>query len=564
LRRWLPAVWLLLLVLLAVFGVGNATAHAVLLRTIPPPRQSLPQPPPQVVLLFSEPIDPVFSSVHVADATDRTVDSGDSHVDENNDHQLVVSLPPSLPNGVYTVNWRSLSTIDVHPDQGQYPVYIGVAVPAAAALTPLETAENTATPATTFGRWWFYLAASLFGGVLALWKLVLSQVFASEPAAVRSAARTRSERAVLIGGLLLILGTLFTAVAQAAAAADVPLTSALGQPLADLLLRGRFASIWWPRLGLEVASLALIAFGGLDGLAADCALATLPAVLLTSSLTSHGAALPGSAGAGIIVDWLHILGATAWVGGLVGLLLVLRIAQRSSNGKLLPTLVLRFGRLALLAVVLVVLSGSIQAAIELGSWSGLVESAYGRLILLKIGLLVVMLVVAATNDFRGRRATDESSAVGRRLSRGARVELALGVVVLAVAAILSGTPPNRAAVPGPNTAQTEPNQYVRRRTGSETHGNLDSQQASTLGTSKRNSSGTREVSPTAPSPPAPGSQSPLGQRSRERPQQSEEARGVGLAGAAGIVAGAEAAAAGEAVVALGRAAAASRWVRSAT
>jgi len=94
----------------------------------------------------------------------------------------------------------------------------------------------------------------------------------------------------------------------------VPLTAALGQPLSDLLLRGRFAAIWWPRIGLEVASLLLVAFGGLDGLAAECALATLPGVLLTSALTSHGAALQAIAGVGIASDWLHIVGATVWVG----------------------------------------------------------------------------------------------------------------------------------------------------------------------------------------------------------------------------------------------------------
>ena len=31
------------------------------------------------------------------------------------------------------------------------------------------------------------------------------------------------------------------------------IANALGKPLSDLLLRGRFASIWWPRIGLEVA-----------------------------------------------------------------------------------------------------------------------------------------------------------------------------------------------------------------------------------------------------------------------------------------------------------------------
>src|SRR5262249_47146438 len=149
-----------------------------------------------------------------------------------------------------------------------------------------------------------YVAASLFGGVLAAWKVIFAPLL-QDP--VRAAVQRRTFRLILGGGVLLVIGTLFSALAQAAAAADVPLTDAAGQPLADLLLRGRYAAIWWPRVGLEIASLALVALGGIDGLASECALATLPAVLLTSALTSHGAALPGRAAPGIVVDWLHIV-----------------------------------------------------------------------------------------------------------------------------------------------------------------------------------------------------------------------------------------------------------------
>src|SRR5207244_1894688 len=204
----------------------------------------------------------------------------------------------------------------------------------------------------------------------------------------RAAARRRAYQLIVFGGVLLVLGTLFTAVAQAAAAAGVPLNEAIGRPLSDLLLRGRFASIWWPRLGLEVASLLLVAIGGLEGMAAESALATLPAVLLTSSLTSHGAALPGAAVAGIAVDWLHIVGATAWVGGLLSLVAVGPViwsSARSSADDLVPRMVARFSRFALVSSGVVVLSGIAQASTEVGSWTGLVDSTYGELVLVKVG-----------------------------------------------------------------------------------------------------------------------------------------------------------------------------------
>jgi copper transport protein len=210
--------------------------------------------------------------------------------------------------------------------------------------------------------------------------------------------------------------------------------------LADLLLRGRFASIWWPRLGLEVVGLLLVAFGGLEGMAAESALATLPAVLLTSSLTSHGAALPSGPAAGIAVDWLHIVGATAWVGGLVSLVVLLPIISRAeqSGTATLPRLIARFGRFALAASAIVVLSGVLQASIEVGSWSGLLDTAYGELVLIKVGLLVAMLGLAVFNDRRGR---------GAHLGGGGvRAELVLGFLALATAALLTGTPPTRGSL----------------------------------------------------------------------------------------------------------------------
>lgn len=420
------------------------SAHAVLVRVTPSASQTLARAPESVQLLFSEPIDPNFSSVRVLDAAGQAVDNADGHVDPNNDRLLVASLRPDLPNGVYTVAWRNLSSIDVHPDEGRYRLFVGVPVVAqAAALSPAS--QLSASPETTLGRWWFYVAASLFGGVLAAWKFIVSPALGNDYAGLRATLRRRLSAAIIVGSILLILGTLFSALAQAAAAADVPLLEAAGKPLSDLLLRGRFAAIWWPRMGLEVASVLLILFGGIDGLASESALATLPAVLLTSALTSHGAALPQGVATGVVIDWLHIVGATAWVGGLVALLLALAgVRSADPSNAVLRRLIGRFGRFALVAALLVVLSGGLQGALEVGSWASLFGSLYGQLILIKIGLLAAMLVLAVFNEWRARSTASPAAPQSGAIRAGVRVEFALGVIVFAVAAMLSGTspPPN--------------------------------------------------------------------------------------------------------------------------
>jgi len=86
----------------------------------------------------------------------------------------------------------------------------------------------------------------------------------------------------------------------------------------------------------------------------------------------------------------------------------------------------------------------VQAVFEVGSWSALIDTAYGVLVMAKIALLGAMLGLAAFNTWQGGlHLASDSVKIGqmRQLPRGIRAELVLGVVVLAVAAVLTGTPP---------------------------------------------------------------------------------------------------------------------------
>ncbi len=401
-----------------------ALAHAILLRVDPPTGRTLSSAPSVVRLLFSEPIDAEFSRAQVLDETGKQVDQGDSRVD---DTQLTVSLQSGLANGVYIVNWRSLSTIDVHPEAGQYALFVGVPPTTTGTLSQ----RNESTPPTIVARWWLYVAASVFAGSLAAWKLVFGPVLDTDSSA-RSIALRRVHRVALVAGVLLLVGTLFAALAQAAAAAGVPMTSAFGNPLRDLLTRGRFAGIWWPRLGISIVAFVIVAWRGLDDAWSESAAAMLPAILLTNSLTSHGATLPVAV-VGVVLDWVHVLAAAVWVGGLANLAVVAPVLRRADSS-VLPAVVRRFTPLAIVSVLAILISGTVQAALEVGSWSALLETSYGQGVLVKVALLAAMLGLAALHQWRGGLLPFE---------RGVRLELALGLVVLAVAAVVAGTTPAR-------------------------------------------------------------------------------------------------------------------------
>jgi len=119
--RWIA----LAAILLFWLAPGTALAHANLDRADPLPGAQLDQPPRQLQLFFSEAVDGSFSRVQPLNAERESVDRGDSHVAPTDPRSLIVSLPDQLPNGVYTVAWRTLSAVDGHSVDGAYPLIVG-------------------------------------------------------------------------------------------------------------------------------------------------------------------------------------------------------------------------------------------------------------------------------------------------------------------------------------------------------------------------------------------------------------------------------------------------------
>jgi copper transport protein len=450
--RWIALAVILYLSLAPV----TAWAHANLDRADPPPAAQLDQPPPQLQLFFSEPVDASFSRVQLLNTQRDSVDRGDSHVAPNDPRSLIVSVPDRLPNGVYTVAWRTLSAVDGHTVDGAYPLIVGPmpaeGVPVAAGAT---SSQATFAPETAVGRWWFSIAASAVFGALLSWQIVFRPLFGRSNPAALPLASARARRLALASALILVVGTVYMAVAQASDAADLPMWGVFGQPLFDLLSRGRFAALWWTRLALASIALGVLAWRGVRRWPGQLALVATGLALLTSSLNSHGAALLSGAYLGVAVDWLHFMAVAAWIGGLLSLMYVLPVAVHGSQGsgdRVLSRAVARFSNLALAAVGVIALTGTFQAWLEVGSWEGLVQTAYGLSVTVKIGLLALMLAFGAFNllivrpgfaRMAANGSAAAASSLARRFSSAVRVEVALGLVVLLVAAILTGLSPAR-------------------------------------------------------------------------------------------------------------------------
>jgi copper resistance protein C len=106
------------------FSTGApAFAHAQLRSATPASGSTLATAPAEVVVNFSETLEPAFSSLVVSDANGKRVDKADTHLDQGDKTTMRVSLPP-LGQGAYIVHWRAV-TADTHRVDGSFTFRVG-------------------------------------------------------------------------------------------------------------------------------------------------------------------------------------------------------------------------------------------------------------------------------------------------------------------------------------------------------------------------------------------------------------------------------------------------------
>lgn len=175
-------------------------------------------------------------------------------------------------------------------------------------------------------------------------------------------------------------------------------------------------------------------------------LAALGALALAFSpaLSGHAAATPRLTGLAILTDGLHVIGAGGWLGSLlfvvvVGVPAALRL-EHSGRSAVVADLVNAFSPTALLFAGIAATTGVFAAWLHLGSVPALWETSYGRTLLVKLAILSVVVGTGVYNWLLVRPALGDDSGA-RRIRRSATAELAVGVLVLVVTAVLVATPP---------------------------------------------------------------------------------------------------------------------------
>ncbi|UZJ30385.1 copper resistance CopC/CopD family protein [Streptomyces endophytica] len=425
-------------------GAAPASAHAALTGSTPTQGSVVDQAPEQVALTFSEGVAMGGDSIRVLNPQGKRVDRGKlRNLCSGSTVKYGTGLPPGLGDGTYTVAWQAVSA-DSHPVSGAFTFSIGAPSKTTAPVAQQEAGGGLVGALYGIARALAYAGFVLLAGGAAF-------VVACRPAA----ARVRSVQRLVVQGWAVLTGTtvamllLRTPYTGSGDVSDVFDLGGLQQvlitkPGAALVSRllllaaaalfvavlfGAYARAQEPREPREAPETGAGADGGdhedrADGdgkddrgddrddtgrTAEDAPEDPAEAARRRKDLT-FGLGIGGViVAAGLATTWamaehastglqpaiampvdvLHLLAVATWLGGLAALVVSLYWGPPIER-----TAVRRFSRIAFGSVLVLVTTGLYQSWRQVGTWTALTGTAYGRLLLLKVGLVVVLVGIA--------------------------------------------------------------------------------------------------------------------------------------------------------------------------
>jgi copper transport protein len=400
---------------LLLLPAAPALAHASLSASQPAGGAAVEEAPEQVTLTFTEFPDLALSSVKVL-GSGGTFEDGAPRLAEADESTLVVDLK-DLPKGSYTVSWRTVSRVDGHSSAGAFA--FGVGEPPGAVSAGAEEQTSSKIPSAV-SRWVLYLGlVALLGGA---WMAIFAFGHSYRPVGRLSS----------LGFLLAVVGTIGLGVFQfreAGVGLGVFLGSSSGRALgfraAPLVLIGLafyvYRNNYRPRMMVA----------GAGALAA----------MLAHAAAGH-AAVPPNVVLKVGIQWVHFAAVGIWIGGLAALLLGLPASPEEDRTRSTR----RFSFVAGFAIFVVTATGVLRAVNEVGGWQPLFETTYGRLVVAKSVLIVGLGGLGALNRFRN---IPRAGTAPEGLQKAGRLEVAIAVITLALAGMLStSVPPVSVAAAG--------------------------------------------------------------------------------------------------------------------
>jgi methionine-rich copper-binding protein CopC/putative copper export protein len=428
----LAAIVALTIALFALTLPSSAAAHPALLQSAPSAGVISPDPVEEVEIVLSEPA--------VADGSKLTVRelAGDQLKTTplklvGADKTMIVKPAEALGEGTYEVDWSALGA-DGHLVSGKYAFGVagkdGQAPQGAQALASVGgkggrggEQQNLEGAVTVVARWMLIIAGSfLLGGFLLLERLL--RVFDGDRAkALRDRWRSLAPPVALL--LAFAVSELVIANATAGAGdgfdAGTLFSSPTGKGVVAQAVLAVLTLLAIPVLASrERARDSVLAIGGTG-------------ILIAQALTGHVQTLDDGVALAALLQVLHVLSASIWLGGLITLLLIALPGEKRPLS--LADAARSYAPIAAGALLVAVVTGVLAAFREVDDIYFLRWSSYGVVVIVKAALVLIAAAIGGFAFLRSRR-----SGAPERLMR---LELVAAVTVAVLAVVLSGLVPGR-------------------------------------------------------------------------------------------------------------------------
>lgn len=391
-----------------------ASAHAAIEKMTPAAGEKLAKGPERIELVFNEAIESKVGSLQVLDRRSNPVGSEEAVTSE--DARTLSLQLPSLDEGVYTVSYSVVSA-DGHPVSGSYVFIVGnppEAVDASNFNLHTQLGHEDHVASTQLGGREFilyairiaYYAALMLASGLLLWSAIAKKEN-------QSLGRIRRKWELPAARGLLVVVLLFVFIQATEMMKGYP-TSEYAKLFGETAVgRG-----WLLLVVLAAALFPVLKLG-------SAVRAIWAVVILGVESWSGHAVVYAPKFVSVLLDFIHLAGAALWAGGLVLLFAVWKF-DRKEAGRFAE----QFSRMALLSIAVMTVSGVAMTLIFLPSLDYLLYTPWGKMLIAKTAVVVLVLIVGALLRFRVRKGQLPPIAL-------LRVDLGLMALIIAIVGIFT-------------------------------------------------------------------------------------------------------------------------------
>ena len=424
--------------LILIIGIPSAYAHPFLIDSEPGQGQNTAVGTTQIITFYSEAIEIDFSELKVFDSNGNKIDNMDTAYYEG-ESSLVITTP-SLEDGVYTVTSKVLSKIDGHLVQAAIIFGVGETQVDLSLLEAQEESEITFLPE----------AAARFPGIIGQ-TVVLGSVISGIVIWGTQRKRFGKESRDLVNQAYRFKFAKLTGISLVAVFASNFIILAVQTLRLETspidVIDTAFGTTWLIRMIITIILLGIWFWmerkPHLSPKKHIPMLAASLVLIFTTTMMGHGAATELTAP--IILDYVHNLLASVWIGGVIffGFVLLPTLASLDGIQKAKVTLAMlpRYSGMITIALGILIITGPTLLWFLESDVASLTNSTYGSLIIAKIMLAIVLIGFGAFYQFKIQRQAERNLKSGKtftfnKLSKPLKAEAMVGIALLGVVALL--------------------------------------------------------------------------------------------------------------------------------